>query len=91
MAGMQSNFKPLYFASAVLPDGRVIVEGGEYNNRQAVWTNLGAIYDPATNVWTPVNPPAGWANIGDSPGIVQADGVFMMGQGGISTQAQRLV
>jgi hypothetical protein len=86
MAGMQTNFKPLYFASAVLPDGRVIVEGGEYNNLSAVWTNLGAIYDPATNVWTPVNPPAGWANIGDSPGIVQADGVFMMGQGGISTK-----
>ena len=91
MAGMQSNFKPLYFASAVLPDGRVIVEGGEYNNLSPVWTNLGAIYDPATNVWTPVNPPAGWANIGDSPGIVQADGVFMLGQGGISTKRQALL
>jgi len=90
MAGMQSNFKPLYFASAVLPDGRVLVEGGEYNNLQFEFTNLGAIYDPATNTWTPVNPPAGWANIGDSPAIIQADGIFMMGQGGIATTRQAL-
>ena len=40
------------------------------------------------NVWTQVNPPAGWNNIGDSPGIVQPDGVFMMGQGGISSTKQ---
>ena len=25
-------YQPLYFASAVLPDGRVVVIGGEYNN-----------------------------------------------------------
>ncbi len=87
---MQSNYKPLYFASALLPDGRVIVEGGEYNNLSPVWTNMGAIYDPLTNAWTQVNPPAGWANIGDSPGIVQADGIFMLGQGGIATKKQVL-
>jgi hypothetical protein len=90
LGGMQTNFKPLYFASAVLPDGRLLVEGGEYNNLQAVWTNLGAIYDPLTNVWTPVNPPAGWNNIGDSPALVQPDGVFMLGQGGIATKKQVL-
>ncbi len=89
-ASMQAGYAPLYFANAVLPDGRVIVEGGEYNNLQAVWTNQGAIYDPVANVWTQVNPPAGWNNIGDSPGIVQADGVFMMGQGGISSTKQVL-
>ena len=87
---MQNGYQPLYFANAVLPDGRVIVEGGEYNNLQAVWTNQGAIYNPLTNTWTQVNPPAGWANIGDSPGIVQPDGVFMMGQGGISSTKQVL-
>ena len=27
---MPSNYDPLYFASAILPDGRMIVEGGEY-------------------------------------------------------------
>ena len=87
---MSSSYAPLYFANAVLPDGRVIVEGGEYNFLSAVWTNKGAIYDPLTNVWTSVNPPVGWANIGDSPGIVQPDGVFMMGQGGISSKKQVL-
>ena len=28
---MASDYGPLFFASAVLPDGRVVVEGGEYN------------------------------------------------------------
>jgi hypothetical protein len=88
MAAMQTGYAPLYFANAVLPDGRLLVEGGEYNNLQPVFTNQGAIYDPVANVWTQVNPPAGWNNIGDSPGIVQADGVFMMGQGGISSTKQ---
>jgi len=88
---MQSNYAPLYFANAVLPDGRVIVEGGEYNFLNPVWTNMGAIYNPLTNVWTQVTPPAGWANIGDSPGIVQADGIFMLGQGGIATKRQALL
>ena len=88
MAAMQAGYAPLYLANAVLPDGRLLVEGGEYNNLQPVFTNQGAIYDPVANVWTQVNPPAGWNNIGDSPGIVQPDGVFMMGQGGISSTKQ---
>jgi hypothetical protein len=82
LASMQSGYAPLYFASAVLPDGRVLVEGGEYNNLQGVETNMGAIYDPVANTWTKVNPPTGWSTIGDSPAIVLPDGTFMMGQGG---------
>src|SRR6266496_4669024 len=31
-------YTPLYFASAALPDGRVVVIGGEYNGGPAVWT-----------------------------------------------------
>ena len=88
VASMASDYAPLYFANAVLPDGRLIVEGGEYNFLSAVWTNKGAIYDPVANTWTTVNPPAGWNNIGDSPGIVQPNGIFMMGQGGISSTKQ---
>ena len=88
---MQSNYGPLYFANAVLPDGRVIVEGGEYNFLNPVWTNKGAIYDPLTNFWTNVSPPVGWANIGDSPGIVQADGVFMLGHGGLGSSKQQVL
>jgi len=82
LASMQSGYAPLYFASAVLPDGRVLVEGGEYNNLQGVETNLGAIYDPVANKWTAVNAPAQWNTIGDSPAIVLPNGTLMMGQGG---------
>ncbi len=77
LASLPAGYSPLYFSSAVLPDGRVIVEGGEYNFLNFAWTNLGAIYDPLTNQWTSVTPPSGWANIGDAPSIVLADGTYM--------------
>jgi hypothetical protein len=80
LASLPSNYGPLYFASAVMADGRVIVEGGEYNFLQGDETNLGAIYDPLKDKWTAVNPPSGWSEIGDSPGIVLPNGVFMLGQ-----------
>ena len=48
----RAGYQPLYYSSAVLPDGRVIVEGGEYNMGHGAWTNKGAIYDPKTNTWT---------------------------------------
>lgn len=73
------NYVPTYFASAVLPDGRVIVEGGEYNNGVNVDTNLGAIFDPRTDSWKQVQPPAGWLHIGDAPSVVLPNGQFMMG------------
>src|SRR5277367_3965779 len=85
LASMPSTYAPLYFASQVLHGGRVLVEGGEYNFLQGVETNLGAIYDPVKNKWTAVNPPKGWANIGDSPGVILPDRTFMMGMGGFST------
>jgi hypothetical protein len=86
---MQSDYGPLYFANSVLPDGRVIVEGGEYNFLSQNWTNKGAIYNPVTNFWATVNPPVGWTHIGDSPGIVQADGVFMLGHAGLGANTQQ--
>src|SRR5579862_8104467 len=50
IATMPAGYTPEYFASAVLPDGRVVAIGGEYNGtRTEVWTNLGAIYNPLTN------------------------------------------
>ncbi len=85
LASMPSNYAPLYFASQVLPDGRVLVEGGEYNFLNQDETNLGAIYDPLKNKWTNVNPPSGWSTIGDSPAVVLPNGTFMMGMGGFST------
>lgn len=74
-----TQYAPLYHASAVLPDGRVIIMGGEYNGSGTeVWTNLGAIYDPVANTWTPVSAPSGWTQIGDAESVVLADGTFML-------------
>src|SRR4051812_4898015 len=53
----------LFFASAVLADGRVLVCGGEYSNatrpvsRIPDRTNASEIYNPLTDVWTAVPPP----------------------------------
>lgn len=79
IASLPAGYAPLYHATAVLPDGRVVIEGGEYNLLNAAWTNQGAIYDPLADTWTPVNPPAGWTTIGDAPGTVLANGTFMLG------------
>ena len=78
LASTASNYAPLYYASAVLKDGRVIVEGGEYNFGSPVWTNLGAIYNPVNNTWTPVTAPSGWTTIGDAQNAILANGKFML-------------
>jgi hypothetical protein len=80
LASMSSGYAPLYFASQVLPDGRVLVEGGEYNFLSQDETNLGAIYDPVKDKWTNVNPPSGWSEIGDSPAIILPKETLMLGQ-----------
>lgn len=83
MASLPDGYSPLYHSSAVLPDGRLIIEGGEYIcvpatfACNAVWTNLGAIYDPVANTWTAVDPPSGWDSIGDAASVVLADGTYM--------------
>jgi len=78
IASLPAGYGPLYFASAVLADGRVVIEGGEYNFCSPVWTTLGAIYDPLANSWTSVDPPTGWRSIGDAQSAVLADGTFML-------------
>src|SRR3984885_10154832 len=70
VASTPADYSPLYHSSAVLADGRVIIEGGEYNFLTPVWTTQGAIYDPRSDTWTSVNPPAGWSSIGDAQGVV---------------------
>jgi hypothetical protein len=62
IASLPAGYSPLYHSSAVLPDGRVIIMGGEYNVVDGVyftpiWTAQGAIYDPLANVWKSVAPP----------------------------------
>ena len=84
IATMPGGYGPLFGGSGVLPDGRVVFEGGEYNDSSqsgtcgnGVWTTLGAIYNPANNTWTNINPPSGWTEIGDAAGIVLDNGTFM--------------
>ncbi|HEY1962966.1 MAG TPA: hypothetical protein VGG69_11145 [Rhizomicrobium sp.] len=77
---LPAGYTPLYFASQVLADGRVIMNGGEYNAGCAeAWTTLGALYDPVADSWTTVLPPVGWAQIGDSQSAVLSDGTYMLG------------
>jgi len=77
-------YAPLYFASAVLNDGRMIVNGGEYvydygtNKCAAVWTTAGALYDPVANSWTSVPAPPGWSTIGDAASVVLQNGTYML-------------
>jgi hypothetical protein len=79
LASMPDGYAPLYFASAVLPDGRVIVEGGQYQTFVPLWQTRGAIYDPTLDTWTSVAPPEGWSTIGDALSAVLADGRFILG------------
>ncbi len=77
-------YGPSAFASAVQIDGRFIITGGEYNypgnGYQLQLTNLGAIFDPVANTWTPISHPNSWTTIGDSPSAVLPDGKYLVGQ-----------
>jgi hypothetical protein len=92
----------LFFASAVLADGRILFCGGEYSNasgsQAADETNKCEIYNPVTDTWSSVPAPIGfgggspppattWANIGDAPCTVLADGTFLLGQIPTTTQS----
>ncbi len=79
IANLPAGYVPDAFASAVLADGRVIIEGGEYNNGQFAFTNMGAVYDPVKDSWTMQKPPKGWGFIGDSPSAVLPNGHFLLG------------
>jgi hypothetical protein len=90
VASLPDGYSPLYHSSAVLPDGRLIIEGGEYllsaDQTQLIpsWTALGAIYDPIADTWTPVAPPPFFTGfgpfpqtIGDAQSVVLANGTYM--------------
>jgi hypothetical protein len=70
-------YSPLFFGAAVLPNGQLLVEGGEYNKLNPDWTNMGALYNPVTNKWAKINPPAGWTSIGDAQNVILNDGTDM--------------
>ena len=72
IGSLPTGYAPLYHSSAVLPDGRVIIMGGEYNVVDGVfftpiWTAEGAIYDPIADVWTSVAPPPFFSFIQNLP------------------------
>ncbi len=77
VASLPGTYSPLYFSAQVLKDGRVLIEGGEYNQNNSVWTNQGAIYDPVANTWTARTPPVGWTEIGDAASIMLADQTYL--------------
>ena len=81
------TYAPLYFASAVLPDGRVIVIGGEDNNSAGGFeaeTNIGFVYNPFTNAWSSqlTSEQFGGYGVGDAQSVILQDGTFLLAQGG---------
>lgn len=70
---------PLYYASAVLKDGRVFAAGGEYNAGVSKDLLTAQIYDPVADSWTSLTTPPGWSNIGDAPSCVLPDGRVLLG------------
>ncbi len=95
IASLPATYSPLYHSTAVLSDGRMIIEGGEYllNLAQTAlvptWTNQGAIYDPLADAWAPIDPPAGWETIGDAQSVVLPNGTYM--QANCCTDQQALL
>ena len=82
VAKLPGSYAPLFFGSAVLPDGKVVVQGGEYNCNPGCsgdWQSLGAIYDPVANTWTATTPPAS-SNIGDAESVVLPNGTWMLAE-----------
>jgi hypothetical protein len=77
LASLPSGYDPLYYASAVLPDGRVAIVGGEYNLGSFVESGMAAIYNPQTNAWTSFSAP--WSQTGDAQSAVLPNGTLMVG------------
>ncbi|MGA9526738.1 MAG: Ig-like domain-containing protein [Terriglobales bacterium] len=78
-----TNYAPLFFSSAVLPDGKVAIQGGEYNCPSAscadAWQSNGALYDPVANTWTALTPEitSSYEADGDAQSVVLPNGTWM--------------
>jgi hypothetical protein len=78
------TYGPVFFGSAVLQDGTLLVFGGEYNvNYTSTSPSVDALevqlYDPVIDEWTVLPTPTGWTNIGDPASTVLADGRVLFG------------
>jgi hypothetical protein len=75
-------YAPTYFASQVLPNGKVVVLGGEYNAQDgntAVDTNIGFLYDPDTDKWsTQLTTAFGTGCAGDNASVVTEAGIMLV-------------
>jgi hypothetical protein len=81
-----AGYAPYASGEAVLPDGRVLFVGGEYNQDDyhlpfgpTALTNMSAVYDPVADRWTMIPPPPGTPYIGDVPSAVLPNGRFIFG------------
>lgn len=72
-------YGPLFFGSAMLGDGTLMVVGGEYNTGISVDVAAATRFDPVYKTWTNLATPAGWTNVGDVPLCVLADGRVLLG------------
>jgi hypothetical protein len=83
VASLPGTYAPLFFGSAVLPDGKVVVSGGEYqcphSSCSGTWQSLGALYDPVANTWTATIAPTK-SNIGDAESVVLPNGTWMQAE-----------
>jgi autotransporter-associated beta strand protein len=81
ISSLASMSRPrLYFASQVLPSGKVWVLGGEYstNGGNGTYDNTGEIYDPLTNTWSSIaNFPQ--TQFGDDPSAILPNGNILAG------------
>jgi hypothetical protein len=70
----------LYFASHVLPNGKVWLLGGEYTGTplRATWTNTGEVYDPVLNSWLPIAPHPE-PQFGDDPSMLLSNDRILTG------------
>jgi len=71
------TYNPTFYASAVLPDGRVAMAGGEYDPGDTQHRK-GVIYDPVKDSWTFLPELPYCAYVGDAPSVVLADGSWMV-------------
>jgi hypothetical protein len=82
IAAMPSPYRPMYFASEILADGRLIIDGGEYNgdlsNNCLPGIKGGALYDPVSDSWTAASPPSSWGPVDDAPSVILPDGSYML-------------
>jgi hypothetical protein len=80
------SLQRLYYASNVLPNGKVFLVGGEYSGPQGLknLTNKADMYDPVTNTWADANsataiPDFLHSQFGDDPSAMLPDGRVLTG------------